>query len=252
MKFSRILGEICGVPLSIITFTVSFIRNARTFHPNGIHAQCEVKTLKDSPLTFHPYALARFTGAIWKKNQLLPDVLGISLRFSEIPFRNTEPRKEDQDLLFASFRLPIEIPIAPFITRFSKFYLNTFYAISPFQVHNETVHFKITIVPKTTEGKRMDNMLRNIHEHAILILWYKKKKTDWIPVAELSLLRSIEVDQHKLRFNPYRSGLGINPEGFVHALRIPVYPMSQLGRSLRYRFQEVLHKAYDRFIVQRL
>lgn len=247
MKLSEEIGKILGLPLGLITFSVSFLRNARTFHPSGVLAHCRVKTLEDSKISFHPFALARFTGAIWKKNQILPDVLGISLRFSKRPITTTDPLKDDQDLLFASFRLPIQTPLGPFITKYQKFYLNTFYAVSPFETQNGYGKFSMILKEKTSEGKRMDNMLLNIREHATLLLRFNGEE-----VAELILEEERHLDQEELKFNPYRNGLGIYPRGLVHALRIFVYPMSQSGRVLRHRFQKVLHEAHDRRIIKRL
>lgn len=247
MKLSEEIGKALGLPLGLVTFTVSFLRNARTFHPSGVLAHCEVKTLEGSPVRFHPYALARFTGAIWKKNQFLPDVLGISLRFTRNPVSATEPQKSDQDLLFASFKWPIQTPIGPFITRFSKFYLNSFYAVSPFEIGNETGRFRLIIEEKATEGRRMENMLENIRKHATLHLWFEDKA-----VADIILVEEKKLDQEALTFNPYRSGLRIHPRGFIHALRIFVYPMSQSGRRLRHRFQEVLHKTHNRGVIKGL
>lgn len=234
MKISETVGKILGIPLGVLTFGVSFLRNARTFHPTGILAHCTVKTFDHSPVRFHPYALARFTGAIWKHNQKLPDVLGISFRFSEKPVTTTTPLKSDQDLLFASFRLPVQTPIAPFMTKYHKFFLNTFYAISPFQTENDYGKFSLTIREKISEGSRMDNMRLNIKEHATLLLRFNGEG-----VAEITLEEEKYLDQEELRFNPYRNGLGIYPRGLVHSLRIFVYPMSQSGRAFRHRLQKI-------------
>lgn len=247
MKISEEVGKILGLPLGVIAFGISFLRNARTFHPTGILAHCTVKTFDNSPIRFHPYALARFTGAIWKKNQVLPDVLGISFRFSEKPVTTTTPLQSDQDLLFASFRLAVQTPIAPFITKYQKFYLNTFYAVSPFQTENVYGKFSLNIREKNSEGSRMENMLFNIREHATLLLRFNDEE-----VAEISLVEETHLDQEELKFNPYRNGLGICPRGLIHALRIFVYPMSQSGRTYRHRLQKVLHETHNRRIVERL
>jgi hypothetical protein len=46
-------------------------------------------------------------------------------------------------------------------------------------------------------------------------------------VARLALLSVEDVEQDHLRFSPFRTGRGVVPRGFVHALRRGAYAASQ-------------------------
>jgi hypothetical protein len=41
----------------------------------------------------------------------------------------------------------------------------------------------------------------------------------------------VALDQARLRFYPYRTGRGIQPVGFIHALRIITYRQGQAARA---------------------
>jgi hypothetical protein len=55
----------------------------------------------------------------------------------------------------------------------------------------------------------------------------------WEPVARIVLLEPARLDQERLRFSPFRDGMGISPRGFVHGLRRATYLLSQIARPSR-------------------
>lgn len=232
MRLLNIAGTIFGYPLGLITGTVSFIRNSRMFHPVGIIAKAQVNA-KGNYISFPPYALIRFSSAWWKNKEWI-DVLGISVRFSK-EIKNEIPQKEDQDLLFATIKHPWTMPFSPLSTHFRNFFENSYYAVSPFLVDGNLVYFKLAIKKSVNfKDNRIAVLKENIHQHAVMELWMRKVHEAWIPVAELTLLHELNLDQRLLRFNPFLNGLNIKPEGFVHHLRIGAYRLGQLGRSLRH------------------
>ena len=53
----------------------------------------------------------------------------------------------------------------------------------------------------------------------------------FVPLVNLQLVSVRLTDPASLRFDPFRSGRGIQPQGFVHALRRGVYSASQRARA---------------------
>lgn len=245
MTVSEYVGKILGYPLGALAFIISFLRSSRTFHPSGILAEGHVQTKEHSPVTFHSNALVRFSSALWKKNQKLPDVLGISIRFSENRGWNSLPLPNDQDLLFATIRIPAETPLGPFRTDIHRFQRNKYYAVSPFICQNKKIRLLITLDDfLETKGNRNQNLRHNINTGSSLRLWMKINKK-WIEIATIQLKGLVELNQEKLFFNPFRSGLGIRPQGFIHHLRYAVYPMSQFGRSLRHALNADIYEIHN-------
>jgi hypothetical protein len=50
------------------------------------------------------------------------------------------------------------------------------------------------------------------------------------PLVRLKLTAQLDLDQEALRFHPFRAGRGIEPVGFVHAMRRATYLTSQALR----------------------
>lgn len=250
MKTSELVGTLLGYPLGIMTGTISFLRASRMFHPRGILVRGTVQNMSPEIIELHPHVMVRFSSALWK-NKVWPDVLGITLRFSQKKQFDFSPAKGDQDLLFASFPHPWQMPIGIFLTNFRNFFENDYFAVSPFNLNNRKVIFRITLTSHF-EGTRSEIVERNIISHSGIKLWLKEGKSEWIHIAQITLQEELSLDQERLKFNPFLDGLGIRPIGFIHHLRIGAYRFGQGGRSLRYSFQEMLHHFYNRFIVHRL
>ncbi len=251
MTIANLTGTFLGYPLGLITGTISFLRNSRMFHPVGVLVKVEVKTHMSSAISFPPHAMMRFSSAWWKNKEWI-DVLGISIRFTD-EFHNEHSKESDQDLLFATIISPWQMPFAPFMTHFRNFFNNIYYAVSPFMVKGNLVYFKLTsLEEKETNESRLNILKKNIYLHARMDLWMKKKHEAWIPVAEITLLHELNLNQRRLRFNPFLNGLKIKPYGFVHHLRIGAYRFGQLGRSFRHKIEKILNRADDRVFIHRL
>ncbi len=236
-KIPDVLGTILGYPLGLLTGSISFLRNARMFHPNGIVIKCSVKS--EGEISFPEDAILRMTSAMWKKKEWR-DVLGISIRFGGI-----------QDLLFASFKHPWQTPFGPFLTKYHDFFYNDYFAVSPFEVNGKIVYFKLQAEDfKDINGSREEKLRSNIGFAKMILLMGRDK--EWSRVAEISLLEEIIIDQEELRMSPFRTGLDINPKGFVHHLRIGSYKFSQFGRGLRHVIKKVPHHVDDRRIIHGL
>ena len=222
---------------------VSFVRRARTFHPRGptFHAVVEVHEL--APLELRAlaerlsgHALVRFSGALWKHAEGIPDVLGCAIRLRRDARDTAEPSVDDQDLLFATIRRPWTMPLSPLSTDVSDYLANDYFAVSPFEMEGSRARY-LRLHPaqpssSAIDGTRAERLACEVARgDARLTLGVSDGPWGpWTPVVSITLERAAEVDGESLRFRPMRDGRGVHPRGFVHALRRGVYAMSQRAR----------------------
>ncbi len=223
---------------------VSLARRARTFHPRGvtIHAQAvpherAAGELSELAARLSGAALLRFSGALWKRAERIPDVLGCALRLRRAASDSELPAADDQDLLFATIRRPWTMPFSPFTTRTRDYLANDYFAVSPFDAGiGQAVYLKLhpAAPPRGAQGTRRERLLARVAEQAVIELHVSQRAFGpWRPLLELRLERAARVDDQALRFSPFRSGRGVRPLGFVHALRAGVYALSQRARPAR-------------------
>lgn len=92
------------------------------FHPDGRTFVAHVDpieaegSLGSVGTTLAGCALARFSGALWRRGFEHFDVLGIALRIRDESIADTVALPGDQDPLFATIRSPFTMPFAPFTT----------------------------------------------------------------------------------------------------------------------------------------
>ncbi len=225
------LGKACGYALGLLTASISYARRSRMFHPKGLLVEVEVS---DATNTFPPFAMARLSSGWWKEKEW-PDALGIALRFSEEPITGVHPKARDQDLLLVSFSSPLQLPIAPLLTRFKNFMSNDYFGVAPFEFRDEVVKFKLA--PKRRvqrSGTRREKFLQDMSSGTAEFTLYKKalQAESWEPVADLKFGDVLNLDQEALRFFPFHAGLGIRPRGFLQYLRIGTYQLSQWARPI--------------------
>lgn len=227
MNLAERSGYFSGYLLGLFTFVISFLRGARTFHPQGVLYEAVVKSAE-----FPPHAMVRLSGALWKFKEW-PDVLGVAIRFMrEIP-HSIVPAQDDQDLLLASFSQAWMTPIGPLFTDHHDFLNNSYYGVSPFLKKGNLIKYQL--LPKNhvrIEGNRLEKLQEAVLEGAAVFLLQEQEmnKTEWKTVAEIKLTRSLHYDQEALRFHPFHYGHGARPYGFIHHLRIGAYKLSQVAR----------------------
>lgn len=248
MTQKSLAGLLSGAVLAPVAGVLSWVRQSRMFHPRGLlfHASVEplASELGDRAETLAGPALVRFSSAWWKEREWL-DVLGCAVRFTSEPL-SVSPRASDQDLLFATIRRPWTLPFAPFATRFHDFLANDYYAVSPFVFASDRrIEWRLrpeargSSVDAARERSRAERLrLAVARENATLVLEsapYRpahriRDERPFEPVARLRLLAPVALDQEALRFDPFRSGRGIVPVGFVQWLRKLTYSASQRAR----------------------
>jgi hypothetical protein len=236
------LGRAAGWAAAPFFAAVSFARRARTFHPRGPVFHAEVSPHATVPSHLRALgerlsgpALVRFSGALWKKTESVPDVLGCALRVRRTKEETAEPAGDDQDLLFATIRRPWTMPFSPLTTNRRDYLANDYFAVSPFDVgleHDVYLRLHPERHSTTHEGTRSDRLARAVMrgEARLVLEAAQKPFGPWTPVAAVVIERDAAVDGEALRYRPFREGRGVRPRGFVHALRKAVYPASQSAR----------------------
>ncbi len=242
MSGSSQAGVALGWVIGPVFALTSWLRRARTFHPRGAvyhawAAQHPAVAQELSPLAARltGAALVRFSGALWKRAESLPDVLGCAIRLRVCESDDAEPAEGDQDLLFATIRRPWTMPFAPFSTAVHDYLANDYFGVSPFDAGlPRSIYLRLHPVETGHErrGSRGDRLARAVSRHeAVLDLEASHGPFGpWSPLITLVLQRPARVDSETLRFRPFRSGRGLMPRGFVHSLRVGVYALSQGAR----------------------
>jgi len=219
-------GEAMGVLAAPMFALTTALRRARTFHPRGDCADADVTVAHGVPPQHRALAqrlsgnaFVRFSDALTKKKARWPDVLGCAVRFGG---DSDDPAVDgDQDLLFATIRRPWTMPLSPFTTKVQDYLANDYFAVSPFSVPGER--------PSRDGGRPFERAIANGSAAFTLGI----ANGPWGPFAPLVTIQLVSVrltDPATLRFDPFRSGRGIEPHGFVHSLRRGVYGASQRAR----------------------
>lgn len=248
MQVREAIGRGVGIFLAPAAAMGSFVRGARLFHADGVVYRAEVRAVAKggarralAQRLVGP-ALVRLSNGMHRRRagEDPPDVLGVALRLHPGSGEEPEAGSDAQDLLLDSFRHLWQVLVAARTTDPRDFLANTYYATVPFHApYAGDVELRLVPVQESPEGEdRFDRLARAVKAGtAVLRLETRLRERDalWEPVADVVLCEAAGVDQEALRFNPFRTGLGLVPFGFVQGLRWAVYPASQLGRALRRR-----------------
>ena len=235
------LGWAVGATWAPAVGAIAAARHARMFHPRGIAATGVLEPILEGPhaevaRVIAGHALVRLSGAVSKEPAERFEVLGLGLRISDTRIVDPAPRKNDQDLTFATILSPLSMPLSPFTTRSDDFLANRYHAVAPFEMGG-IGRVKIRLVPASPareqrELSRADRFVEAVHAgRAVFVLEVRRTlHRAWVPLARLSLTEISDLDQEALRLDPFRDGRGITPVGFVHALRRATYAASQAMR----------------------
>lgn len=234
-------GRLLGAVLAPLTGAVSFLRRARTFHPEGSVLTAEVAPLATSgperrvAERLAGPALVRLSTAWWRGGKEWRDVLGCAIRFREELAPSAVPAPADQDLLFATIRSPWTTLLASLTTHIHDYLANDFYAVSPFDTDDlGKGKWRLVSARPATEGGSREQRLRFALHHGAATFHLEWRRLGpgrrWRPIALVQLREEVELDQATLRFSPFRSGRGIRPVGLIHALRRSTYAASQRAR----------------------
>ncbi len=230
-------GRIAGWVMAPFTGAMSLARHARMFHPRGVVYEARVLPSAVDvgwgrlAERLSGDAIVRLSGAWWKRREWR-DVLGCAIRFGG--------EGGDQDLLLATIRHPWTTPFAPLTTDPHDFLANDYYAVSPLEREDAGL-IDLRLRPSGRSelgGTREERLARAVEAHRASFLLEARRHRRFLdlrhheahPICVIELTERAEVDQERLRFDPFRSGRGLAPSGFVHALRIGTYRASQEAR----------------------
>jgi hypothetical protein len=143
--------------------------------------------------------------------------------------------------LLATIQRPWTMPFAPWTTRDHDYLDNAYFGVSPFEVAPlGRIEWRLTAPsPSPGNGSRQERLEAAIRAaSAVLFLEWspypgplkKPISARFEPLLRIELTGLIELDQRALRFDPFRSGRGVQPVGFVHAMRRASYWTSQRAR----------------------
>ncbi|MDB4971159.1 MAG: hypothetical protein JWN44_6848 [Myxococcales bacterium] len=234
------IGRAMGALLAPITGAVSAVRHARMFHPDGVIYQARVApatatAMPEVAARLAGPALMRLSSAWWRGRKELPDVLGVAIRFRRRAEPSAEAEPGDQDLLLATIRHPWTMPFAPLSTHVHDFLANDYYGVSPFMLEGVGLVYlrAVPSPPRASEGGRAERLARAVADGAARFTLEAKRRgtSSWQPIVTIELIGPVTIDEQALRFWPYLTARGIEPRGFVHALRRAAYRSSQHARG---------------------
>jgi hypothetical protein len=205
---------VAGSALAPFAAVGSAVRRARGARPSGMVLWGSVTPFKrydewsDLAERLGGSVLVRFSGALWKEHQW-PNVLGCALRFTHASEPSVEPMAGDQDLLFATVRVPATKLFAPLTTHIDDYLSNAYFGVSPFtDPELGRIKLRLVIDPLAREPVRLRLEGRNA-----------APKSAYHTIAEIELVARVGLDQEQLGFDPHRTGRALSPAGFLHALR---------------------------------
>lgn len=245
-RLSEVLGLWAGGVVAPILTAGTLIREARIFHPRGIYFHAEVEPTANVPAPYIAIAeglaqndsLMRLSAGISNmESGVMPDLLGVSVRFNTAADAGYMPHQGSQDLLMATSQSLLSIPIALFETDQRNFLANIYYGMSPFELGNQP-DMRLRIVPLTQLGKsgtdRYD-MIRDAVASGEVVFRLEASPVSapgqWFPLVRIRLQNEVALDDRTTRFWPFRTGQGIRPQGFVQYMRPVPYLTSQWARS---------------------
>lgn len=230
------LGSAVGAMVAPFAKWVSHRRHARPFHPDALTFLAEVTPASDDPLSrrFEGFALLRCSRATRRAGQKGPDVLGVGVRLRKTPDTRTGNLPGDQDLLFASLRSLLEIPLALLTTDVRDVLRNTYFTSVPFEVDGARTHFRLVPEPQA-ERDDTASLEANLLQALTLgkFIFHLEARRDgegYRRVAHLAA-QTMLPDMESLEYSPFHTGLGLVPRGFVSGIRRAVYSASQRGRA---------------------
>lgn len=235
------IGAAVGLWWAPAIAAIARMREARMFHPTGHTFSGRIEPIIGGNFdtlgrALDGRVLVRLSGALWKKEREVFDVLGIGMRVR--PGRGADldehPAPGDQDLLFATIRSPLTMFASPFTTDATTF-LQRYWAVSPFASPAGRVMLRLSPIGSAEIGGSRIARLREAIRRGDTGFWLEARNTlhaGWHRVAHVLLERETQIDQAQLSFDPFRTGADLAPVGLVHAIRRAAYAASRRARHL--------------------
>jgi hypothetical protein len=225
----------------------SALRQDRVFHPRGVNFRAEVKPAEEVKEDFvevaeglsQGEALARLSPGTFRGDRgLLPDVLGFSIRFNTDPAEDFRATCQSQDVLLATARSLLTLPLAALKTNQRDFLDNNYHGAAPFEIAGMP-WMRLRLVPLTPPAAndldRFEKIRKAVEDGEAafrLDVISMRQPAMSSPLVEIRLVEEVPVDEDDLGFHPFNVGQGIRPMGFVQFTRHMPYVMSQYARDI--------------------
>lgn len=246
-RFSEALGLWAGSVISPILAVGSVLRQGRVVHPRGISFRAEVKPAEGVDDIYAEIAdnlsqgetLVRLSpGASRSDRGLLPDVLGVAIRFGADATNDFAPQERSQDILMITAKRLLALPLAMLATDQRDFLDNNYHGGALFEIAGRP-NLRLRLVPLTppkAEGPNRFAKLRNaVAEGDVMFrldIESTRDESMSSPLVEIQLIEEIAIDDDKLHMSPFQVGGDIRPQGFVQFMRPVPYLLSQYARGM--------------------
>jgi hypothetical protein len=245
-RFSEALGLWAGSLIAPLFAVGTLLRQDQVFHPRGIYFRAEVKPAENVSEEFtaladslsQAEALVRMSPGTWRGEKgLLPDVLGMAIRFSADPALEYQPRDGSSDLLLITSRRMSTILLSMLSTNQRDFLDNTYHGAANFEIEGHPyMHLRLVPITKaeTESPNRFDKLREAVTEGEagfrlfIDAPWDPSLST---PLVEIRLLEEVAVNEDQMKFWPFDERQQIRPMGFVQWTRPVPYLLSQWARK---------------------
>jgi hypothetical protein len=247
-RFSEVLGLWAGSMVAPLLTVGSLLRQARIFHPRGIYFQAKVEPAMDVDPQFTKLAeglskgdsLMRLSAGMSRMRRgVLPDVLGVAMRFNTNANNDFAVRDDTQDLLMVTSKSALTLPLAALRTNQRDFLGNLYYGMGIYEIDEQT-HMRLRLTPLRQFGGSGGDRYETIREAvandeiAFLLETASMSNPDqWYPLVRIQLLQEVKPDDRKLSFWPFYTGQGIVPQGFIQYMRPVPYLSSQWAHLLQ-------------------
>lgn len=236
------IGDAIGRWLAPAVAAITRTREARMFHPVGYTFAGRVEPIVGGHFDLigprlDGRVLVRVSGALSETEREWLDVLGVGMRIrsGRGDALTEQPEPGDQDLLFATVRSPLTLPIAPLLTSAHTF-LTSYWAVAPFDAPPlGRIELRLKPIGSAEIGGSRINRFREAVRRGQAGWWLEAKQSmtlTWHPVAQVYLEKEVTMDQNALAFDPFRTGANITPTGLVHSIRKAVYAAGREARQL--------------------
>jgi hypothetical protein len=229
-------GRLAGSLLAPLVAAGAAWRRSRFVHAHGLLFRAVVEPAAEGPpasalaARLAGPALVRLSSAIWD-DERRPDLLGAAVRFGGGP--GGEPGPRAQDLLLTTARHAWTTLPALWSTQRHDWLANEYFTMAPLRDGGwGTLHLRLVGSRGGGAGRdRDDRLVRAVEAGKASFLLEARPAVGggrWSPVVKV-VLRERDASGAAVRFDPFRAGAGLEPVGFLNALRRAAYPASRVG-----------------------
>ena len=164
---------------------------------------------------------------------IMPDVLGIALRFNTKASDDFAVDDDTQDLLLVTSKSALTLPLAALRTNQRNFLANLYYGMGNYDLADQT-GMRLRLTPLRQFGGSGGDRYETIREAVatddigfLLETASISNPHQWYPLVRIQLIDEVKLDDNAMSFWPFYTGQGIVPQGFIQYMRPVPYLSSQ-------------------------